>query len=285
MGTSDEAAPDQWARLDVARRLHSGSAAHCTDLCRGYHGAWGWLRLYRPPRAVERDHDLLLDRFGALAVEGHRRVLVSGSSDPGLVAYVIEGFRRAGVEPSIHAVDQCRTPLEAIDWYGRELGADVTTTCGDILAFTGTDFDLVAAHNFLNFFSPEGRIELARSWRSALRPGGAGLVLARLRPDRAPGARRYGPERTELLVEQLLLEHAASEHRDAISPEDLEAVTRDFAEKRRGIRIPDHEALVAPFLAADLEVVEVTTHAPTRGVVVGEADDRRCLRFRRPDLA
>ena len=87
------------------------SRNHCSDECRSYHAIWGFLRLFGDLPAVTHDHDFLISSLGEAITNGKLRVLVSGTADHGLLAYVISAFEKARRKPDITVVDMCRTSV------------------------------------------------------------------------------------------------------------------------------------------------------------------------------
>jgi SAM-dependent methyltransferase len=275
--------PDQPLLAEIARRMLEDAPNHCDELCRAYHGVWGYLRLFESLPSVGLDHDVLLDRLGGFADAGAGRVLVSGAADCGILAYVIEAFERAGVRGSAHVADFCETPLLACRWYGAERGWPVETTRGDIVDFEGRGFDVVVAHNFLNFFSAEHRVQVAQRWHDALVPGGHVLLITRLKPEAPPVARRFGPERTEALVDDVLAGRERSPYCGAISAGELEALVREYAGRRESRPFRTVDELRAPFDAVGLSIKSVTTHQPATDAVAGDhAGVRTCIVAERP---
>lgn len=224
--------PDTAVLPDVARRMREHADRDCVEACRWYHAIWTHMRLFSPKTKRHWDRDLLLDALEGEARNGARSVLVSGSADTKLPAYVIEGFARAGVTGTMHVTDQCPTPVEVSRWYANARGWEVTTSTGDFRRYAGTGHDVIMAHNFLNFFEPEERSSIARTWHDALVPGGAVVFVNAYRPEGPQLRRKYDPDEAEQLVRRTLEAHAASPHADLIAPDVLAAELREFAERR-----------------------------------------------------
>lgn len=271
-------APDADLLPKAAALMRREADHHCTELCHAYHGIWGFMRLFECLPAVGRDHDMLLDRIGAVARGGARRVLVSGSADCGLLAYVIEGFRHAGATPEVTVVDACETPLVACRWYGAERGVPVATEARDILTFEGRGFDVVISHNFLNFFTPLARQRLAGVWRDALRPGGQVLCFTSLKPNRKPGERRFDDAKLAGLIDEMCAAHSVSPHKALISREDMAKLVRDYGERRKSNNLNSVSEIWEPLEAAGLHCSDLVAHRQTTDIA-DSIRDREQIRF------
>jgi hypothetical protein len=103
-------------------------------------------------------------------------VLVSGTADFSMVAYAIE----AGGEVTV--VDQCRTPLDASEWYARRAGVPLTTRQGDLLHddLPVTDAAVIVSDALLTRFAPADAAIVVKKWFAALAPGGRVVTTVRI---------------------------------------------------------------------------------------------------------
>ena len=275
--------PDKADLPRTARMLLELSRTHCDDQCRAYHGIWGFQRLYGTLPSVARDHSVLLGRLRKTAENGTLRVLISGSADQGILAYVIKAFGDAGAPVDVCVADACRTPLIVNEWYGARRGVPVTTFRGDIRSFVGRGFDLVIAHNFLNFLVLEERVAVARIWMEALRPGGHALLFSRIKPGAPLQSRRFDEDGEERLVADLLADRFASPFSGMISARDLEDLARAYARGRISRNVRSSAELAEPIEAAGFEVISLESHvSECRSAGATVRSDRRCLLARRP---
>lgn len=224
---------------------------HCMPSCRAYHGVWQFVRLYGVLPGVEKSHDDLMGLLSQAARRGVRRLLVSGAADCGLLAYVIEAYRSEGRVAEVTVADLCPTPLELSRLYAAECGWNIRTIAGDIRHLDSGSFDLIIAHNFLNFFDAAGRQALAKAWCRALAPGGEIHVFASIRPGAAERSRRFADQDT--IVRPALEARDASPHRDLIAENEYRELLAEFAATRVRHNLPDEATLRAPFAQARLE--------------------------------
>ncbi len=266
--------PDHAYLPQLAPLQRELAEAQCAPGCRAYHAVWGFLRLYGTLPSVARDDAGLRRLLAVEAAMGRRSVLVSGAADPGLLSYVLAAFADT---TEVCVTDLCPTPLASCHWYAAQLGRTISTASGDIRALDRGGFDLVLAHNFLNFFDANAREQVAARWRASMVPGGRVLVFANIRPGSAPVARRFDAAATEALVADALRDRAASAHADLITAEDLAALVRDFAERRVSNRLRSEEELCAPLEAAGLRVLAIEPLNETDREFGGGKGRRVCL--------
>lgn len=204
----------------------------CSPDCRAYHSVWGFLRMFGNLKAVSVDHEFLLTALEQTIRSGARRVLISGSADHGILAYVLHAFDKVGAAPDVVVIDVCPTPLEICADYASAVGHKITTKCVNALNFEAEPFDLVVAHNFLNFFSTEDREVLVRRWFDILKPQGSVVSVSTIKPGAPLLSRRFGESESHELANRMLLARAQSRFADLISEEDLRSLTIDYAKRR-----------------------------------------------------
>ncbi|WP_131802395.1 class I SAM-dependent methyltransferase [Yoonia tamlensis] len=206
------------------------------------------MRLFGNLPAVANDHAFMLSAIDTAIEAGARKVLVSGSADHGVLAYVIAAFDNAGVRPDITVIDQCGTPLAVCSAYAREHGHTIKTHACDALTYFGGPFDLIVAHNFLNFFSPDARVTLVRNWAALLVENGCMINLSAVKENVPERVLRFPPEKAEELAERMCDARRASAHSGLISEEEMRHLVHDYCARRNSWAIPDIESLTAPFL-------------------------------------
>lgn len=168
--------------------------------CAWYHGFWPTLRLLNLVTTPNTHGAFYTRTLGALARDGHKRVLISGSADISMLQRIYAAFDAADATPEITFVDRCPTPVALAEWYAERTGRNIETQCCDILEFTGVRFDIVCTHSFMGYFNDEARQRLARKWANALMPGGKVVTINRVRPN-ASGVVTFTPAQKRKFVE------------------------------------------------------------------------------------
>jgi hypothetical protein len=156
----------------VAGVLCSGDHVD-SENCSWYHGAWQYMRLMDlVSTPTWHDHFYRTSLETLLRVNPQARVLISGTADYSLFAYVVDTAISVGAKPEIVVLDQCATPLFACRWYANLRGFPVSIVQSDVLEFClhqAGSFDVVTSDAFLTRFAPDDVKEVVRNWASLLR--------------------------------------------------------------------------------------------------------------------
>jgi SAM-dependent methyltransferase len=193
-------------------------ADQACDTCRDYHALWPYHRLAGVVGGAKAG-SLNVERVLSEAFNGgHRKVLIAGTADTGLLALTARVGIPFGVE--IVVLDRCATPLAlcrqfAQDWSLRAdmLHRDLTNL--DIKS----GFDVVLASSILAFIAPDQRVDVLSRLHGALRPNGRLInvvnVSARVSGEAMP---QYRADYSQRMLAEL-------ERRGVALPESAEAFT------------------------------------------------------------
>ena len=198
------------------------------ESCAWYHGFWPTLRALDLVTTPNTHRAFYTKTLGALAQEGYRRVLISGSADFTMLQQVYVAFDEADATPEITLVDRCPTPVALAEWYAAQTGRSVNGRVCDILDFRSDPFDIVCTHSFMGFFTDERRARLAQKWAELLRPGGKVVTINRIRPG-ASGVIGFTTEQARKFVSQT--REAAMERE--FDGADIAVAAEAYAEKFR----------------------------------------------------
>lgn len=152
-----------------------------SETCDWYHRVWQYLRildLVSTPTWHSKFYLnwLCKDNF----ISKTRHVLISGTADYSLLAYVIQAFRQKNM-PDIHVLDMCATPLHLCRWYAKRSKVEITTFQKNIFDLpTHLSYDLITADAFLTRFSEKERPGLLSHWNKLLAIGGRVVTTARI---------------------------------------------------------------------------------------------------------
>ncbi len=243
---------------DVAHVLCTGDHVD-PDGCAWYHGAWQYLRLldlvstptWHSAFYTRAIGDLLADSPAA-------EILITGTADYSVFAYIDAIARATGADPQITVLDQCATPLFACRWYGKRVGREVATVAEDLLSGTVSAspgvWDAVLTDAFLTRFSIEDSSTIVKLWASLLRPAGrlittirshAQSPLGRTLDEAVSGFRnraRHRAERWDSFLDR--------------SPEEIAEVAETYASRMRSTDVGDRDAIRALFDASPLTIEE-----------------------------
>jgi SAM-dependent methyltransferase len=205
------------------------------ESCEWDHGFWQYLRILGLAASPKRHGDFYREAFEQLVDSSSRpRILISGASDYGMLALVLGAFGERGIEPEVTVVDMCETPLALNRWFAERESVGIHTHCSDLLSYTSDlPFDLICTHSFLGQFSPAQRPALLTNWHTLLRPGGAVVIVATIRPVAAHEPTGLTPAQAEAFCAAAL--KRATEMRGIldIEPEEvLRAAQRTVSQRR-----------------------------------------------------
>jgi SAM-dependent methyltransferase len=235
-GTADgetllhESAPlaRKWAEEGCDRDETTG------ERCSWYHGVWQYLRILgivASPRLQYRFYESALQ--GPAARGAFKRVLISGSTDYGMLEVVSSIYGSQGGVLEATVVDRCDTPLRLNRWYADRFGLTLNTCRSDLLAFQDQEpFDLICTHSFLGNFSPAQRPGLFSQWHSLLRPGGRLVMVNRIRPG-APGQVGFSSSQAEAFVQRVRDGAVSIGQGLDISSNDIVQWAREYTERYR----------------------------------------------------
>jgi SAM-dependent methyltransferase len=169
--------------------------------CRAYHAIWQYLRLTGVARSVRSDGPLFVAAAQRRARLGRlRRVLVCGTADYSMLAYLGHAARRAGAETRFDVLDRCATALQLNEWYANRVGLRARTIRADVLAFEPDEpYDLICTHSFLAWLDYDMRQRLVESWRDWLRAGGEVAFSNRIDPVDGPSEKQGHSSRLQAM--------------------------------------------------------------------------------------
>jgi hypothetical protein len=152
------------------------------DDCRWYHSAWQYLRMLDLVSTPSWHAEFYLESLGRLARSSeHPRVLVSGTADYSMLAYVLHASLQAGSRFDVTVLDMCETPLHLCRWYAAHLSSRISTIRQSIFNYAPrTKFDAIVADAFLTRFESEDRALVLQKWRSLLRRRGVVITTCRI---------------------------------------------------------------------------------------------------------
>lgn len=165
----------------VAPVLCSGNHVDGSD-CGWYHGTWQFLRLMDLVSTPTWHHDFYADSIRYAIAAGARNVLITGTADYSVLAYVLDAANDLGVDVTVTVVDLCQTPLFASQWYAKRVGTQVNTIAQDLLLFaseTTQKYDVIVTDAFLTRFHGNLAYEVLRAWSGLLTPGGEVITTVR----------------------------------------------------------------------------------------------------------
>jgi SAM-dependent methyltransferase len=180
--------------------------------CAPYHRMWPSVRLLESDGALPDGQEFFSSAISDYAQDGGIDVIVSGGADTGVMAMAVTAAEALGLKLRVTAVDRCVTPLEEMRLYGAHSNVSVQTIQTSIEKLpSNLKADLILAHSFIIFISPDLRPEVFKAWATALRPGGAVILSQRLGRRQDEHKTRWTTEAFENRMSKLMekLDHAS----------------------------------------------------------------------------
>jgi hypothetical protein len=162
--------------------------------CSWYHGVWQYLRLMDLVSTPSWHHKFYSEELEKAVALGGRRILVTGTADYSVYAYVLDALQKVGVsDASITVVDLCSTPLFACNWYAKQMGGiQATGVAQDLLEFSSETgnaerFDIIVTDAFLTRFPAPARIGVLNAWLRLLSVNGVIITTVRAHAEAIAG--------------------------------------------------------------------------------------------------
>ncbi|MCB9112238.1 MAG: class I SAM-dependent methyltransferase [Anaerolineales bacterium] len=152
------------------------------DNCSWYHSAWQYLRLLDLVSTPSWHPNFYINRLVDDVTKGEtRRVLITGTADYSVLAYVIEAFNQVDVKCEITVLDLCETPLHICRWYAATKGYNIRTIRADLLEFEeDVHFDKIVTDAFLTRFNDIDKPRILKKWYDLLGENGSIVTTVRL---------------------------------------------------------------------------------------------------------
>jgi len=227
------------------------------DSCSWYHGSWQYLRLLNMVSTPTWHSSFYLDHIRK-GIEGRSspKVLITGTADYSMFAYVDAAARLGGCAPTIQVVDLCPTPLFACSWYAKRVQRPVTTVERDILQLGEAPLDepcdVICTDAFLTRFSTEDVTLIAQVWASNLRPGGKLVTTVRVHPRSLPG--RSSEEAVRDFRERAQQRSQRWETFLDIASPDIGELADAYARRMQSTNLGDEERILESLRDAGFEI-------------------------------
>lgn len=150
--------------------------------CFWYHSIWQYLRIMDVVSSPTWHNNFYIEQLSnALKNEGSNNILISGTADYSMLAYVISCVKERKVKANIYVLDTCKTPLIACEWYGKEENIEITCINKNILDYCNNNFfDIICTDAFLTRFSNENAQLVINKWYNLLKINGKIITTVRI---------------------------------------------------------------------------------------------------------
>ncbi len=221
--------------------------------CSWYHRAWQYLRLLDLVSTPTWHSRFYLHAFSEHVRNGRKpRILISGTADYSMLAYILYTFNRINSKADVTVLDLCDTPLMISRWYAAKNKTGISTVKEDILKYAPANkFDFVVTDAFLTRFSRRDQCKVLDKWSDLIKRTGRIVTTVRLDP-LAESNRSIKPSQKEIenFVERA--ERLAELWRDFVllDPGQIGLLAREYAERMVSHAVRDRRELEEMFEAA-----------------------------------
>lgn len=158
-----------------------------SDSCTWYHSIWQYLRLLDMVSSPEWHADFYISNFIKILDQNiSPRILISGTADYSMLAYIIHCCQLTRNRADIYVIDLCNTPLNLCNWYAQRENINITIINDDILKhdFGDIKFDLICTDAFLTRFTEPNVLNIISTWKKLLKPNGYIVTTVRVRENK-----------------------------------------------------------------------------------------------------
>lgn len=158
-----------------------------SESCAWYHSIWQYLRLLDMVSSPEWHADFYISNFIKILEQNvFPRILISGTADYSMLAYIIYCCQITRNKADIYVIDLCNTPLNMCNWYAQRENINITVINDDILKhnFGDIKFDLICTDAFLTRFTEPNVYNIISTWKKLLKPNGNIVTTVRVRENK-----------------------------------------------------------------------------------------------------
>lgn len=150
--------------------------------CVWYHSIWQYLRMMDVVSSPTWHSDFYSEQLSkALKNEGINNILISGTADYSMLAYVIKCVKEMKIKANVYVLDTCKTPLIACEWLAKMEDIEITCINENILDYCNNNFfDIICTDAFLTRFSNEDAKLVINKWYNLLRINGKIITTIRI---------------------------------------------------------------------------------------------------------
>lgn len=160
-----------------------------TGDCTWYHSVWQYLRIIdkvSSPEWHSTFYEMCFNKI--LKHKKNPKILISGTADYSLLAYVYSCIKSIDQGTEIYVLDTCKTPLKMCKWYAEKYKFNISVINMSVLNLDQINekFDLICADAFLTRFSKSDAKLVVRNWYKSLNPYGMVVTTVRTKDERKP---------------------------------------------------------------------------------------------------
>lgn len=217
--------------------------------CSWYHATWQYLRLLNVVSSPTWHDSFYTNEItSALKNKKQPNVLISGTADYTMLAYVIECIKKLDINDSkIYVLDTCNTPLYFCKWYAEKNKYTINTINDDILKYKNENFfDIICTDAFLTRFNKTIVPKVIDKWKTLLKINGKIITTIRIHDN---NDLNHAEEDEAILKFCDKVKRRTTKYKDYIkfSPEEMYKIAENYARKMKSNNLGDKEAILEYF--------------------------------------
>lgn len=150
--------------------------------CLWYHSIWQYLRMMDAVSSPSWHSDFYNEQLKrSLKNKDTNNILISGTADYSMLAYVIRCIKESKVKANIYVLATCKTPLIACEWFAKMENIEITCINENILNYCNNNFfDIICTDAFLTRFDSENANLVIDKWYNLLKVDGKIITTVRI---------------------------------------------------------------------------------------------------------
>lgn len=150
--------------------------------CFWYHSIWQYLRMMDVVSSPTWHSRFYIEQLSKSLKGGEiNNVLISGTADYSMLAYVIRCVKKMNINTNIYVLDTCKTPLIACEWFAKMENIEIACVNQNILDYCNNNFfDIICTDAFLTRFNNEDANLVIDKWYNLLKIDGKIITTIRV---------------------------------------------------------------------------------------------------------
>lgn len=235
--------------------IHDFANNHCKngivdDNCVWYHSIWQYLRMLNVVSSPTWHNEFYITQFSKAFNKDNCNILISGTADYSILAYVLEILKENKVKSNIYVLDTCKTPLFACKWYANNEDVEINCINEDILKYNNNEFfDVICTDAFLTRFSDNDSNLVIDKWYNLLKKEGKVITTVRIHDSDTKNT----PNDIEMFIQKVKNQYSTYEKYIGISCDELTKKAEEYANKMKSNNIGNEEKILNKFKKFNVE--------------------------------
>ncbi len=214
--------------------------------CVWYHSVWQYLRLLNLVSTPAWHHTFYQTEL-AQAIKNKKtpKILISGTADYSMLAYVIDTCKRANCNAEITVLDTCQTPLFSCQWFAKRENVNIKCLQQNILKHDCGPYDIICSDAFLTRFTKKDAGRVANRWNSLLKKGGCVITTVRVHDHKTSTQNRE--RQIKEFIEKARERSVKVQEHIQYSPKKIAQMAEEYITRMKSSNLGTEEDILALF--------------------------------------